>query len=381
MQSSDIRHARLAVAATFFLHGLLFGTWVPHIPLAMQKLDVGTGTFGLALLAIALGGIIAMPIAGVLINRYGSARICLVSGIAFCLLLIPPTETASLAIFIPAAVIFGMAIGSLDVAMNTHGIAVEKALRRPVMSLFHGVFSIGATAGAVAGAAALAVMSPRAHVVTACALSLVILLAAARHYLPANVDKGLSGSGFGWPTRATIGLGLLCFLALMIEGSMMDWSAIMLAKRFLLDAGTAALGYALFSTGMAVSRLTGDWARMKLGSVVLVRWSALLAAFGLAVALSVPSPVVAIVSLIFAGIGIGNAAPILFAGGGRLEPSAPGRGIAAVTTLGYAGFLAGPPLIGFAAEFVGLPMALGLMVIAILIIAVFARAAGPADRY
>jgi hypothetical protein len=132
---------------------------------------------------------------------------------------------------------------------------------------------------------------------------------------------------------------------------------------------------------MAVSRLTGDWARMKLGSVVLVRWSALLAAFGLAVALSVPSPVVAIVSLIFAGIGIGNAAPILFAGGGRLEPSAPGRGIAAVTTLGYAGFLAGPPLIGFAAEFVGLPMALGLMVIAILIIAVFARAAGPADRY
>ena len=132
---------------------------------------------------------------------------------------------------------------------------------------------------------------------------------------------------------------------------------------------------------MAVSRFTGDWARMRFGSIALLGWSALLAAFGLAVALIMPLPIVAIVSLTLAGVGLGNAAPVLFAGGGRLEPSAPGRGIAAVTTLGYAGFLAGPPLIGFAAEFVGLPAALGLIVLASLIIALFARAAGAADRY
>jgi MFS family permease len=381
MQSSRIHNARLAVAATFFLHGILFGTWVPHIPLAKDRLAVGTGTFGLALLAIALGGIIAMPVAGVLINRYGSARVCLVAGTAFCLLIIPPTQTANLFVFIAVAIVFGMAIGSLDVAMNAHGIAVEKALRRPVMSLFHGMFSVGATAGAVAGAAALAVMPPTAHVLSASAVSLVVLAIAARYYLPATADRGLSGSNFAWPTRATIGLGLLCFLALMTEGAVMDWSTIMLAERFLIDAGTAALGYALFSAGMAVSRFTGDWARMRFGSIALLGWSALLAAFGLAVALIVPVPIVAIVSLTLAGVGLGNAAPVLFAGGGRLEPSAPGRGIAAVTTLGYAGFLAGPPLIGFAAEFVGLPAALGLIVLASLIIAIFARAAGAADRY
>ncbi|MGE3831072.1 MAG: MFS transporter [Parvibaculaceae bacterium] len=381
MQNSRIRHARLAVAATFFLHGILFGTWVPHIPLAKDRLGVGTGTFGLALLAIALGGIIAMPVAGVLINRYGSARVCLIAGAAFCLMIIPPTQTADLFVFIAVALVFGMAIGSLDVAMNAHGIAVEKALRRPVMSLFHGMFSVGATAGAVAGAAALAVMPPTAHVLAASAVSLAVLVVAARYYLPADADKGLSGSNFAWPTRATIGLGLLCFLALMTEGAVMDWSTIMLAERFMIDAGTAALGYALFSAGMAVSRFTGDWARMRFGSISLLGWSAVLAAFGLAVALIVPLPVVAIVSLTLAGVGLGNAAPVLFAGGGRLEPSAPGRGIAAVTTLGYAGFLAGPPLIGFAAEFVGLPAALGLIVLASLIIAVFARAAGAADRY
>lgn len=381
MQSSRIHNARLAVAATFFLHGILFGTWVPHIPLAKDRLAVGTGTFGLALLAIALGGIIAMPVAGVLINRYGSARVCRVAGTAFCLLIIPPTQTANLFVFIAVAIVFGMAIGSLDVAMNAHGIAVEKALRRPVMSLFHGMFSVGATAGAVAGAAALAVMPPTAHVLSASAVSLVVLAIAARYYLPATADRGLSGSNFAWPTRATIGLGLLCFLALMTEGAVMDWSTIMLAERFLIDAGTAALGYALFSAGMAVSRFTGDWARMRFGSIALLGWSALLAAFGLAIALIVPLPIVAIVSLTLAGVGLGNAAPVLFAGGGRLEPSAPGRGIAAVTTLGYAGFLAGPPLIGFAAEFVGLPAALGLTVLASLIIALFARAAGAADRY
>ena len=381
MRHSQIHHARLAVAATFFLHGILFGTWVPHIPLAKERLAVGTGTFGLALLAIALGGIIAMPVAGMLINRYGSARMCLIVGIAFCLLIIPPTQTASLLVFIPMALAFGMSIGSLDVAINAHGIAVEKALRRPIMSLLHGMFSVGATAGALAGAAALAVMPPTTHVLLAVAVSLAILAVAARFYLPADTDKGLSGASLAWPTRATVGLGLLCFLALMSEGSVMDWGAIMLTERFLLDAGTAALGYALFSAGMAVSRLTGDWARMRFGSILLLRWSALLAALGLAVALIVPSPVIAILSLTLAGVGVGNGAPVLVAGGARLEPSAPGRGIAAVTTLGYSGFLAGPPLIGFAAELVGLPAALGLIVIASLIIAIFAGAARAADRY
>jgi hypothetical protein len=120
---------------------------------------------------------------------------------------------------------------------------------------------------------------------------------------------------------------------------------------------------------------------MKVGAIRLVRASALLMAAGLSVALVVPSVPVAIIALAFAGIGIGNAAPVLFAGGGRLEPSAPGRGIAAVTTLGYAGFLAGPPLIGFVAEVTGLPAALGLVVAASIVIAAFSRAAGAADAY
>jgi MFS family permease len=381
MSPSAIHKARWAIALTFLVHGSIVGSWVPHIPLAKDRLDVGTGIFGMALLAIALGAIIAMPLSGALINRYGSASITTVTGIAMCLTFILPPLAPDLPTFLAAAVFFGASIGSMDVAMNAHGVAVEKAMRRPTMSLLHGAFSLGALAGSLLGALLLRMMSENSHVFLASALCLASFLLFIRFFLPTAIDKGQSGQGFAWPTRATIGLGILCFLALVAEGAVVDWSGLMLRERFQLEAGTAALGFAAFAAGMSLSRFLGDRLRVHLGATRLVRGSAFLMALGLAVALIVPLPAIAIAALAVAGIGIGNAVPILFAGGGRLEPDAPGRGIAAVTTLGYAGFLAGPPIIGFVAEFTGLTLALGLVVLASLIIAASARAAGAADAY
>jgi MFS family permease len=381
MSASAIHKARGAIALTFLVHGFIVGSWIPHIPLAKERLAVGTGIFGLALLTIAFGAIISMPLSGILINRFGSARVTVVTGVALCFAFVLPPMMPDLWTFLPAALIFGATIGSMDVAMNAHGIAVEKALRRATMSLLHAGFSIGAMAGSLLGALALRAISDVGHVALSFALALVFFVPATRFFLPSASDKGLSGEGFVWPTRATIGLGLLCFLGLMAEGAVVDWSGLMLLQRFRLDASTAALGFASFAFGMSLSRLLGDWLRMKFGAVRMVRWSALLMAAGLTSALAIPSVPIAIIALGFAGIGIGNAAPILFAGGGRLEPQSPGRGIAAVTTLGYAGFLAGPPLIGFVAELTGLPLALGLVVLASLVIAAFSHAAGAADAY
>jgi MFS family permease len=213
------------------------------------------------------------------------------------------------------------------------------------------------------------------------ALCLTLMLGANRFYLPADVDKGLSGNHFAWPNRATLGLGLLCFLALMVEGSILDWGAIMLRERFLIEASAAALGFGFYQGGMTLARFSGDWLRVRFGAVRLVTMSALLAAAGTTAALLAPSSWWAIFAFIFAGLGIGNVAPVLFAGGGRLEPDAPGHGIAAVTTLGYAGFLAGPPVIGLAAKFTTLPVALGLTVVAAIVIAMFARTVDAADRF
>jgi len=381
MKTNTPAQASWATFTLFLLHGIMVGSWVPHIPLAKERLDVGPGVFGLALLAIAAGAVTAMPLTGAMINRYGSSRVSLVTGALFCIAFAGPVTAPTLVPFIIMGYLLGALIGSMDVAMNAHGIAVERKLKSPIMSMLHGGFSVGGMVGAFLGAWALQHMDEFTHIALAGAACLILLFIAVRFLLPRSIDKGLSDTHFGWPTRATIGLGLLCFLALMAEGSVLDWSAIYFTAEFKVDAGTAGLGYAFFSGGMAASRFTGDWLRQKFGAVPMVVASALLTAVSIALAVSVSSFVTAVVAFTFAGIGIGNIAPVLFAGGGRLEPDAPGRGIAAVTTLGYAGFLAGPPLIGFAAEVTSLGHAFWLVVLSALVIAAFATKARAADTY
>ncbi len=381
MTPASLARARWAIAVPFLVMGLLIGAWVPHVPLAKERLDVGPGVFGLALLAIAGGAVLAMPTAGVLINRFGSAVMTRVTGAMLCLGFLGPVLAPTLTSFVIGGLLMGMSIGSMDVSMNAHAIAIEKARRRPVLSMLHGIYSLGCVCGAfLGGYLILELGGPRQAFIMA-ALCLVLHLAASRFLLPGSVDKGLSGSHFAWPTRATIGLGLLCYLALMIEGSVIDWAAILMREKFLVEAGIAALCFATYQGGMALARFTGDWIRLKVGAVPMVFASALLTALGTAAGLLAPSPLLAILAFTFAGLGIGNIAPVMFAGGGRLEPTAPGRGIAAVTTLGYTGFLSGPPLIGFVAQVTNLNAALFLTVAAALIIAMFARAVKAADTY
>ncbi len=373
--------ARHAIMAIFLIHGALLGAWVTQIPLAKIRLETGLGLFGVALLSFAAGAVIAMPLAGAFINKHGSARVTWFMGLGFCLFLFGPSFAPTFPLFVLGGICLGACVGSMDVAMNAHGLAVEKALKRPVMSGFHGGFSVGAAIGTIGGAWLQGQVGPFYQLLIISAVSAIGILFCTRSFLPASADKGLSGSHFAWPTKATIGLGLLCFLALMIEGSVADWAAIMLQGRFALDASVAAMAFGFYQTGMAVSRFTGDTLRQRFGAVPMVFWSALLTAAGTAAALVLPSLPLALVAFAIGGIGIGNVAPVLFAGGGRLEPDAPGRGIAAVTSLGYSGFLAGPPLIGIAAEFSSLQWALGLTVVAALIIAAFARMVQSADTY
>ena len=372
--------ARLAVALLFLMHGGLVGAWAPHIPLAKAAVGVGPGAFGWLLLVMALGGVVAMPLAGAAINRYGSAGVARVTGLAMALGLMLPTGADTALGLAGGLFVFGAALGALDVAMNAHGIAVETRLGRAVMSSFHGWYSVGAAAGAALGGAAIGLIGAQAHVVLATVLALGLLGTAWVRLLPAAVDRGLSGAHFGWPTAATLGLGGLCFLALMVEGAVLDWSALHLRDAAGASLSVAALGFAGFSGGMAVTRFMGDRLRERFGPVALVRGSAAVVALGLAGWLIAPVPWIAVPALLAAGLGLGNIAPVLFAGGGWAEPDAPGRGIAAVTTLGYSGFLVGPPVVGAVAELTGLGAALGLTVAAGVVIVLGAGAARAAQR-
>jgi MFS family permease len=379
-QTSAAR-ARWAVFSIFLQAGLIIGAWVPHVPLAKDRLGVGPAVFGLGLLAIAVGAVISMPFAGALINRFGSARITLFGGLIFAIGFLGPVTAPTLPLFMAGGLAMGLGMGTMDVAMNAHGLAVEKALGRPIISGLHAAFSVGAMIGAFSGAWLLEVVGPLSQAFIFTASFIVLHIFMCMNLLHATIDKGLSESHFGWPTKATIGLGALCFLALMIEGSVSDWAAILMRQKFTIDASYAAVGFGCYQTGMAAARFFGDTSRKRFGAVNLMVVSAILAAVGMAAALVAPSAWMSFLGFALGGIGIGNLAPVLFASGGRLEPDAPGRGIAAVVSMGYAGFLAGPPLIGFVAQISTLQIGMGLTVVAALVIAMFARGVAPADNY
>lgn len=371
--------ARIAVAVIFFVNGAALSSWVPHIPTVQQKLGLSTGTLGLALLGIAGGSLVSMPIAGWLIARHGSRVVTLTAAFLFCLATPPLLLASSFPALIVALILFGAFNGAMDVAMNAHGVAVERNIGRPVMSSLHALFSIGGLVGAGSAVALLPLgLTPAAHVTAAAAGGLILVLGSARFLLPHEVDISTGGGPrFVLPRGRLLVLGAMGFFILMLEGAMSDWTAVYLKLDLGTDAAFAGAGYAVFSAAMAIGRLTGDRMVASFGPVAMVRWGSLLAAAGLGGALLLHHPMAAVVGFGLVGLGLANIVPILFSAAGRTPGMAPGSAIAAVTTAGYFGFLAGPPLVGFVAEGLGLPGSLGILAAAVGLMAFRSGVLGP----
>jgi MFS family permease len=302
------------------------------------------------------------------------------STIVFCAALPLPILAPNLFLLVAALLVFGAANGVMDVAMNAHGVAVERRLGRPVMSSYHGMFSLGGLLGGGLAALLLPIMAPAAHAVLLALAGLGIAAFGLPQLLPAGVDIRSEGPAFALPGRASLALGALCFLAMTAEGAVLDWSALHLEGSFRISPEYAAIGFAAFSATMAIGRFSGDWMRSRFGAVALVRASAFVAAAGLALALAVPDPALAVTGFAIVGFGMANLVPVLYGAAGALPNQASGSAIAAVATMGYMGFLSGPPLIGFVAEATSLPLALTLIVFACILVGMAAAAASPAGR-
>ena len=376
------RAARLAVLTLFFVNGTVLSSWVPHIPLIKERLGLSEGVLGLALLGTAVGAITAMPLAGVFIARLGSQRVMRVATVAFCLSLPLPVLVPTLPFLVIALVIFGAGNGAMDVAMNAQAVGVEKAHGGAIMSSFHAFFSVGGLAGSSLGGLLLwAGVSPAIHVLLVTfVFGLVGLVALRWLWVDRAEDAEAGGPTFVRPTGPLLALGVLAFFVLVGEGAVADWSAVYLRDTLGTGAGLAALGYAAFSLMMALGRFTGDRMVARFGPVPLMRSSAALAAAGLGAGLLIGRPVVAILGFGCVGLGMSNLIPILFSAAGRTPGVNAGTAIAAVSSAGYFGFLAGPPLIGLLAELTSLPAALGLVVLFTALVAVFAHAAGHATK-
>jgi MFS family permease len=374
-----MRAARSAVAVTFLLNGVLMGSFAVRIPAIRERLDLSDGAQGLALLFIALGSVLAMPLAGALTARHGS-RLTTTAGL---MLASVGTGVVALAPSLPAlcALLFAMgaAHGSLDVSMNAHGVAVERRYGRPVLSGFHAAFSAGGLVGAgLGGLAAGADVDARTHLGVVCAASVVAGVVASRFYLPGDEDSGPREAPlFARPPARILTLGALAFACLLIEGASADWSAVYMRLELGSGAGVAALGFTAFSVTMTVFRVLGDRLTTALGATTIVRAGGAVAAAGFGFALLAATPVAAVIGFACLGAGMACVVPNVFRSAGTLPDVPSGIGLAGVATMGYFGFVAGPPLIGGLAELAGLPAALGLLVALAALVAALAPAVRP----
>ena len=403
-----LRPARIAVTAYFCLFGVVLAVWITRIPAIKERLHLSDGVLGVALFAIPAGLLLVTLFAGRLVDRFGSAWVTRVAGVAMAVTLIPPALAGRLGWLMAALFVFGVSAGALDVGMNSNGILLERARGRPVMTSLHAGYSIGALAGAVIGGLfAGAGIGPLPTFLAVGLPSAVVGVAGGRWLLTEHTltEHGIAGdagsaadtgrtdqqAGIGDPRSAgrlgrslrprllILLLGTVGLCGLLVEGATADWSAVYLRDNLGASAGFAAAGFAAFALAMTAGRLLGDRLAARFGPVRLVRVSGLVAAAGLAGGLISGSPVGGVAGFAVLGAGLACIAPQVFLAGGSADPARPGHGLARVVGLSYLGMVSGPVLIGGAATLVGLPLALGIPVILALCVAALAGVLAPRE--
>ncbi|CAI1703301.1 MFS transporter [Serratia fonticola] len=363
-----------ATRLAFFIAGLAMATWAPLVPFAKTRIGIDDGSLGLLLLCIGVGSIMAMPLTGLLTGKFGCRRVILLAGIALCIdlpLLVLMDSTLGMAL---ALLLFGAAMGMIDVAMNIQAVVVERASNRAMMSGFHGFFSVGGIAGAGGVSALLWLgLGPLQATLIAVVAILVLLLIASKNLLrESGGDK--EGPMFVLPRGWVMFIGLLCFIMFLAEGSMLDWSALYLTTMRGMDHNQAGLGYALFSIAMTIGRLNGDRVVNAMGRYQVLLLGSLCAAIGLALAIAIDSAIASLIGFMLVGVGASNVVPILFSAAGNQRVMPANLAIASVTTVGYAGILAGPAVIGLIAQVSSLTFALACVAALLLIVTASAKA-------
>ncbi|WP_449062129.1 MFS transporter [Planomonospora algeriensis] len=358
-------NARRAVSYFFIVLGTVSGAWAARIPAVKTDLGLSDGQLSYGLLAIAAGLVVGMRFAGRLTDHFGSTRVIVPAAIGTALTIIPPGYAPTLPTLIASLFLYGLVNASLDVSMNAHGVQVERAYGRPIMSSFHGMFSIGGLLGAgIGGLFALLGLGAGATLAATGVPLALISLYAGRHLLPADREPAATQRPeTAGPARWTgwiVLMGVVAFAGLVGEGAAVDWTSVYLFEDLHASETVAALGFAVFSVAMTVGRFAGDHLALKHGPVRLVRVSGVIAALGLGAALLIGSVPVAIVGFALFGLGLATIVPQVFSAAGNHDPARAGQAIAQVATVGYTGLVAGPAIIGGVSELTDLPTALAI---------------------
>ena len=374
---TTLRRQQYATRALFGIAGFAAAAWASVVPFAKSRTGLDEGALGLLLLCLGAGSILTMPLVGALCARHGCRVVIWVASVMMVLTL-PLLVTASTAPALGAVLfVFGAGLGAVDCAINIQAVIVEAASGQPMMSGFHGFYSVGGILGAAGVSSALSLgLSPLGGMLLASGLVLVTLWWVSAGLLPHGSPR--EGPAFAVPRGFVLLLGVLAFVMFLAEGAMLDWSAVFLTQERGLPSAQAGFGFACFALAMTAGRFCGDAIVRRLGPVRVVLGGSLLAASGVAMATLVPAWQLSLAGYALLGLGASNIVPVLFSAAGRQKAMSQAAAIPAIATLGYAGVLCGPAGIGFVAHHTSLPAA--FLVVAGLLVVVGAAAPALRDR-
>ncbi len=348
-------HYRKAVSTFFFIAGFTFASWASRIPDIKLKLQLSDGGLGSVLFALPVGLMLSMPFSGYLVSRFGSRLVVVVVSMLYPIVLTflglvnAPWQLASVLFC------FGFLGNLFNISVNTQGVGVESMYGRSIMASFHGLWSLAGFSGAAVGTLMVSVgASPFIHYCIILLLCVLLSFIAMKYLLPADANSGASQPLFAKPDSSMLKIGLIAFGCLVCEGTMFDWSGVYFQKVVKVKESMITTGYVAFMLMMASGRFIADWMVLHLGVKRMLQGSGIIIAIGLLTAVLFPNIITATISFAFVGLGVSSVVPLVYGLAGKSTTMPAGMALAAVSTIGFLGFLLGPPLIGFIAEMAGL---------------------------
>jgi len=370
IQSSNDRLIQniLASRIGYFIVGFGLSVWAPLVPYVRLNIAMSDATFGLMLLCIGVGSLCCMPISAALTNRFSIRRCLFVITLILLVALLSMAITSNLWLLGLALFVFGGSLGVLDVTLNIQGLSVENRANRSMMSNFHGMFSVGTIVGAVLMISLLMLgLSALLSTLTAIVLMLLLSLYAVKGYLDERTLRGTDS--FIWPNGWILLVGLMCFIVYLAEGVILDWSALFLIEEKHIATAQAGLGYASFAAMVATGRFLGDALVEMFGRVRIITGGGLIAAAGIALSIISPHWSIALIGYALCGLGCANVSPVLISSLSQQTYMPTHLAITAATTIGFAGVLAGPAMMGAVAHYSSLSAAFAVLAAALLIVA------------
>jgi len=347
---------RVAVGAMFFMAGLSFASWASRIPAIQQSLHLSEAGLGGVLLAIPTGLMCSLPFTGWIITKIGSRKLLIISIVLYSFFLVGLGAANNIFELLGYLFCYGFAGNSANIAVNTQAVMTERLYEKPIMASFHGIWSMAGFTGAGIGIFMISEnINPFHHFIVIMALIIAGVIIISRNLkddgdkIPADEVVVLSIRDRLKLLVPLLKLGIIAFCSMLCEGTMFDWSGVYFKKVILAHGGWIGAGYFAFMCTMALGRFTADWFAGKYGLKLTLQLSGSLTAIGLLVAVLFPYLLPGILGFMLVGVGVSSVVPMIYSSAGKTANMSPGVALTAVSTIGFSGFMIGPPLIGFIA--------------------------------